>query len=49
MCEKCVELDRRVSHLRTLLANMTDSRTVAAINVMVEKIETEKAAFHPAE
>jgi hypothetical protein len=49
MCEKCLELDRRVSHLRTLIANVTDSQTIAAMNVMIEKIEAEKVALHSAE
>ncbi|MCD9299075.1 hypothetical protein LUR18_42160, partial [Bradyrhizobium diazoefficiens] len=46
MCEHCVELDRRINHLKGLLAKVTDAQTVAAIGAMVEKIEAEKIALH---
>ncbi|WP_161535395.1 hypothetical protein [Bradyrhizobium sp. LCT2] len=47
MCEKCGELDRRINHLKGLVARVTDAQTVAAIGAMTEKIEAEKITLHP--
>ena len=47
MCEKCVELDRRISHLATLVRNVTNSQTLDAIKSLTEKMQAEKATLHP--
>jgi hypothetical protein len=47
MCEKCVELHRRISHLANLVASVTDSQTLVAIKLLTEKMQAEKTALHP--
>jgi hypothetical protein len=41
MCEKCVELDRKIEHYR-LLASVLDG-----IKHLIEQMQAQKAAFHP--
>ena len=47
MCEKCVEIDRKVDHYRWLAAYVTDKRTMDGINVLIQQHEAEKRTLHP--
>jgi hypothetical protein len=47
MCKKCVELDRRISDLRRMIAHLRDARTVEAANDMIAEMDAHKAAHHP--
>jgi hypothetical protein len=46
MCDKCTEIDRRIGHLRTMVAQLTDQKTVEAANKMIEEMQAQKAALH---
>jgi hypothetical protein len=47
MCEKCVELDKKIEQYRALARKVTDRPTLDAIDVLIKKMETRKAALHP--
>jgi hypothetical protein len=47
LCEKCVELDKKIGQYRALARTVTDRPTLDAIDVLIKKIETRKAALHP--
>jgi hypothetical protein len=47
MCEKCAELDRRISLLRAMMENMSDPSTVESANKLIHEMEAQKAGFHP--
>jgi hypothetical protein len=47
MCEKCVELDKKIEQYRALARKVTDQPTLDAIDVLIKKMETRKAALHP--
>lgn len=47
MCEKCAEIDRRIGHIRTMIANLAAPDTVAAANKLIEEMEARKAQLHP--
>jgi hypothetical protein len=46
MCEKCIELDRRIDHLKRMMERFEDPETVEAGNKLIEQMEARKAAFH---
>jgi hypothetical protein len=45
MCEKCMEIDRRIDHYKWLYVN--DERTAKGINELIRQHEAEKRALHP--
>jgi hypothetical protein len=47
MCEKCVELDRKIEHYHRLASRFTDQALLAGVTELVERAEAEKAALHP--
>ena len=47
MCEKCEEIDRRIGHIRMMIANLAAPDTVAAANKLIEEKEARKAQLHP--
>ena len=47
MCDKCIELDRRMDHLRKMVEQLRDPRTTDAANKMIEEMEATKAKLHP--
>jgi hypothetical protein len=47
MCWKCIELDRRIGHLRRMMEQLSDPLTIEAANKMIEEMEAEKAKLHP--
>lgn len=46
MCDKCVELDKKIDHYRRLSSSIIDQRTVDGIDGLIEKMKDEKAALH---
>jgi predicted component of type VI protein secretion system len=48
MCEKCAELDEKIGHYRMVIMRVPDAQTVEGINKLIEKMQAEKAALHPA-
>jgi hypothetical protein len=47
MCEKCVELDEKIEHYRTLSAKIIDQPTLDGIKALIEEKRAQKAALHP--
>ena len=47
MCDKCVELDGKIERYRRLSFRMTDQQTIDGIKALIERMETQKAMFHP--
>lgn len=47
MCEKCVEIDKTISHYRWIKGRVIDPLTRQAADDLIEKLEAEKIALHP--
>jgi hypothetical protein len=47
MCDRCVELDKKIEHFHRLAARFTDQALLNGIRELIERAEVEKAALHP--
>jgi hypothetical protein len=47
MCDKCVELDGKIEHYRSLSSRITDQPTLDGIKKLIEEMNAQKAALHP--
>jgi hypothetical protein len=47
MCDKCVELDRKIEHYHRLASRFTDQALLDGIRELIERAEGEKAGLHP--
>jgi hypothetical protein len=47
MCEKCVEIDKKIEHYRRLSSGITDQPMLDGINGMIQQMKAQKAALHP--
>jgi hypothetical protein len=47
MCAKCAELDRKIDHLRRMLEQVADPKTINAAIDLIRAMEAEKARYHP--
>ena len=47
MCDKCVELDRKIAHIRTLASRLIDDQTLRGVAEIVAEYEADKRALHP--
>ena len=47
MCEKCVELDKRIVRYRRLMQLVGDKITVDRANELIAELEAQKIALHP--
>jgi hypothetical protein len=47
MCEKCVEIDKRIERYRRLLMEVSDQVTVDGAKVLIAALEAEKIKLHP--
>jgi hypothetical protein len=47
MCEKCIELDDKISHYERLSSMITDEQTLRNLKQAVECLEAKKASLHP--
>ena len=47
MCDKCVELDRKIEHYHRLASRFTDRALLDGIRELIERAEVQKAALHP--
>jgi hypothetical protein len=46
MCEKCVEIDRKIEHYRILASGVTDQPTLDGIEQLIEGMIAQKVALH---
>jgi hypothetical protein len=47
MCEKCVEIDRKIEHYRLIESRMTDPALLEGIKGLIEQLQTAKVDLHP--
>jgi hypothetical protein len=47
MCEKCVEIDKKLEQYRRLASSITDQLTIDRINKLIKDKAAEKATLHP--
>jgi len=47
MCDKCVELDRKIAQYQRLWSRITDQPTLDGIKELIAKMKAQKAALHP--
>jgi hypothetical protein len=47
MCQKCIELDKRIGRLKRIAAQLLDPATVEAAAQLVAEMEAQKKALHP--
>jgi hypothetical protein len=47
MCEKCVELDKKIERYRRIGLAMTDELTIDRIKELVADMSAQKVKFHP--
>jgi hypothetical protein len=45
MCDKCVELDGKIEHYRSLSSRITDQPTLDGIKKLIEEMNAQKAAL----
>lgn len=46
MCDKCAELDDKISHYQRIAMHITDELTLDGIKKLIERASAEKAALH---
>jgi hypothetical protein len=47
MCDKCVELDKKIEHYRKIASSINDRSTAERIKALIEELQAKKAALHP--
>ena len=47
MCDKCVELDKKIERYRMLSSAVADQTTIERINGLIADLQVEKATLHP--
>jgi hypothetical protein len=47
MCEKCVELDGKIEHYRSIASRNTDEAMIRGIKVLIARAKAQKAVLHP--
>jgi hypothetical protein len=47
MCDKCTELDKKITHFEDLAARLLDPQTVEAVTKFIEDLRAQKAQLHP--
>jgi hypothetical protein len=47
MCNKCMEIDRKISRLRDLAVLVSDQRTIDGIDELIAEQEVQKIELHP--
>ena len=47
MCEKCIELDKKIDHYQALSTWVTDKAALEGIRFLLAKYNTDKKVLHP--
>jgi hypothetical protein len=47
MCDKCVELDKKIEHYRSLVAKVPDPLTAERVGELIKEMQAQKAQLHP--
>jgi len=46
MCDKCVELDKRIEHYRQIRERVLDPQLAQGISKLIQEAEAKKVALH---
>ena len=49
MCDKCIQLDKKIEHYERLASGIADELTLERIRQSVREMKAQKAALHPEE
>lgn len=49
MCEKCIEIDRKIDHYKWIATQVYDGPTRRGIDDLIQQHQAEKRALHPEE
>jgi hypothetical protein len=49
MCDRCIQLDKKIEHYERLASGMADELTLERIRELVQELRAQKAALHPDE
>ena len=49
MCDKCIQLDKKIEHYERLALGVADDLTLERIRESVRKMRAQKASLHPAQ
>jgi hypothetical protein len=47
MCDKCLELEKKIMRYRRLTFSINDLQTIDGLNELIKDAEAEKAKLHP--
>jgi hypothetical protein len=47
MCDKCIELDKKLEQYRRIASSITDELTIARLNKLIKDTVVQKAELHP--
>jgi hypothetical protein len=47
MCDKCIQLDKKIERYESLASGVTDQLTLERLRELVREMRTQKTALHP--
>jgi hypothetical protein len=47
MCDKCVELDKKMERYRRVSSSLADQITIDRIKTLIDELQTQKVELHP--
>lgn len=47
MCDKCIQLDKKIEHYERLASGMADELTLERLRESVREMRAQKTALHP--
>ncbi len=47
MCDKCVEVDKKIEHYQRMLLSIGDQITVERLEALIADLQAQKATLHP--
>jgi hypothetical protein len=46
VCDKCIEIDKKIAHFRNLATRLVDPATLEGTKKLIEEMEATKVALH---
>ena len=47
MCDKCIQLDKKIEHYERLASGIADELTLERLRELVREMKAQKTALHP--
>ena len=47
MCDKCVELDKKIERYREVSSSLADQITIDRIKTLIDELQPQKVELHP--